>query len=461
MNWLYHKSPIFIQNFLISLYGYYWKKRRFGKEFKEDLAKWKERETYSEKDWLLYQTNELRKLLVHSFDTVPYYHRVYKEHGFKREDFLNFELEDLKSLPYLEKEDLRKYGKTELLSKKRNKGRFYASSGSTGTPVNIYISKEFHRKWNAAYEVRVRNWAGVNYKMARGMIGGRKILKNDKSKGPFYRFNSAEKQTYFSAYHISEKNVSEYLKAFEENKIEYLVGYAMSNYFLADFIEKSGLKAPKLKAVITSSEKLTPEMRATFKRVYGCKTFDSYSGVESCGLISEDDVGNFLFSPDTGIIEVLNKNLKEVSDGDLGEVVSTGLLNFDQPLIRYRIGDSARKSKDQIVRSNIAMPVFDEIMGRVEDVIITSDGKKMVRFHSIFIDIVGLVFGQIVQKSMNDFALNLVVGKNYDKTISERILKKRMNTQLGEITIKINYLDEAPKNNNGKFRAVISEVVNE
>lgn len=40
----YHSSPIYIQNFLISLYGYYWKNRRFGKGFKEELIAWKARE---------------------------------------------------------------------------------------------------------------------------------------------------------------------------------------------------------------------------------------------------------------------------------------------------------------------------------------------------------------------------------------------------------------------------------
>ncbi len=40
MNTLYHKSPIFLQNFFISLYGYYWKNRRFGSGFKEELKHW-------------------------------------------------------------------------------------------------------------------------------------------------------------------------------------------------------------------------------------------------------------------------------------------------------------------------------------------------------------------------------------------------------------------------------------
>jgi hypothetical protein len=47
-----------------------------------------------------------------------------------------------------------------------------------------------------------------------------------------------------------------------------MTGYAMSNYFLARFFQEQKLDAPKLKAVITSSEKLTVEMRGTFQSVY-------------------------------------------------------------------------------------------------------------------------------------------------------------------------------------------------
>ena len=86
-----------------------------------------------------------------------------------------------------------------------------------------------------------------------------------------------------------------------------MTGYAMSNYLLAVEFEKAGIKPPQMRAVITSSESLTPEMRRTLERVYCCKVFDSYSGVEACGLISEYSDGKLYSSPDVGIIEVLNK----------------------------------------------------------------------------------------------------------------------------------------------------------
>lgn len=457
---IYNLLPYQIQNLGISIYGYYWKNRRLGKLFKKEITNFKLRENYTNQQWEDYQEKELRKLLVHAFKNVPFYKEKYAKAGFCLNDFKNFKLSDMHKLPFLEKEELRKYGTTLLLSKKKEKGKFYFSSGSTGTPVSIYFSKKTHQKWFAAYESRVLNWAGVSLKNARGMIGGRKIIYQQNVKPPYYRYNKAERQTYFSAYHINENSVYNYVKGIVNKKVEFMVGYAMSNYFLAKLIVDKNISVPKLKAVVTSSEKLTEEMRTTFKKAYNCKTYDSYSGMEACGLISENDFGDFLFSPDTGVLELINENGKEVANGEEGEVVLTGLLNFDQPLIRYRIGDRATKKKNQQTKSGLQMPSILEINGRVEDVIMGKDGKQIVRFHSLFLNITGLIVAQIIQETFYTFVMNLVVDINYSKK-SELLILQRLNNILGENnTIDFNYLQEIPKNKNGKFRAVINNIKN-
>ncbi len=44
-----------------------------------------------------------------------------------------------------------------------------------------------------------------------------------------------------------------------------------------------------------------------------------------------------------------------------GEIYSTGFLNYDQPLIRYRIGDRVKLAFDQITMCGRSMMVIDEI----------------------------------------------------------------------------------------------------
>lgn len=451
---IYANIPIVFQNAMITVYGYYWKNRRLGKVFKDNLKKFKLRESFTDIQWLEYQTLELRKLLIHAFKTVPFYSEKYKEAGFSLIDFEKFQLADLTRLPYLEKEDLRKFGKTTLLSTNKKKGVFYSSSGSTGTPISVYFSKEVHQIWNAAYETRVRNWAGVDYMMNRGMIGGRRVLPSAIGKAPYYRYNAAEKQTYFSAYHISAKTVPNYVEGLKRNGVEYLVGYAMSIYILADFILNLKIECPKLVAVLTSSEKLTSQMRTTIEKAFGCKVFDAYSGVEACGLISENSKNELLYSPDTGIMEIVDTSGQQVNPGESGEIIATGLLNFDQPLIRYRIGDRVKVSKDQSTHEFLKM---DEIEGRVEDVIINVDGKRMVRFHDLFTEIPNLKAAQIIQKKIDLIHINLIPDTGFDKS-NERVIIKKLQSQLGNVNVEIEYLKSIPKEKNGKFKAVISNL---
>ncbi len=448
---LYNKLPVPLQNFTISLYGVYWKRHRYGIYFHRALREFKEREQFNKEQWRDFQEKHLRKLLIHAYENVPFYHEKYSKHGLSYNDLKFLKLNEINKLPFLEKDELRKFGTNSLLSRKRDKGIFLSSSGSTGTPVKIYYSRKFHQTWNAAYEARVRNWAGVNMYMRRAMIGGRRILPEAEARPPFYRFNYVEKQLYLSAYHLSEKTAKNYVDGIRKHHIEYLVGYAMSIYFLAEFVNELQLKAPKLKAVLTSSEKLTDRMRNTISKAFQCPVFDAYSGVEACGLISENSAGKLLFSPDTGIMEVLDEYQMPSLEG---EVVFTGLINYDQPLIRYRIGDRVRLSNEQRTEP---MPVVEEIEGRIEDVIVGKDGRKMVRFHSLFYDLEGIVASQIVQYSPEEFEIRIIKDNLY-KFENEKIISRRMFSQLGQVKIRYTYPGELEKTNSGKIKAVISKM---
>lgn len=454
---LYNKAPVFLQNIVVSAYGWTWRRRRFGGVFSKELKEFKDREQFTSQQWIDYTTIQLRNVLIHAFETVSFYRESFSKTGLALSELQNFDLENISRLPFLEKSDLRKFGKTTLLSSKQEKGgEFFASSGSTGTPTQILFSHAMHQRWSAGFEARIRHWAGVDRSVARGMIGGRRVVPDGHSKPPYYRYNYAEKQTYFSAYHISKKTVADYLEGIKRHKVTYMTGYAMSNYFLARFLEETGAKVLPLKAVITSSEKLTPEMRATFERVYECKTYDSWSGVEACGLVSECEHGSLHISPDLGIIEILDTNGHPVKPGEVGEVVCTGLINFDQPLIRYRIGDMMRLSGTACACGR-SMPVIEEILGRVEDTVIGKDGREMVRFHGIFVGLPNVIEGQIIQWDELNVEVKIVTNGKWSEEEAKAV-RQRMISQLGDVTVAVNVVDELPRSTNGKFQAVISHV---
>lgn len=442
---------------MISAYGYKWRKRRMGGIFSKEYHAAKERENFSKEQWEKYQNEQLQKVLIYAFEHVPFYRKAFTKNGLNENVLKKITTETLQQLPVLSKEQLRNFGTSTLLSnKKESNGDFFSSSGSTGTPTKILFSETMHQKWYAIFEARVRNWAGVSSFIPRGMIGGRRILPSSKNNPPFYRYNLFEKQVYFSAYHINKKNAENYLHGIRKYDLQYMTGYAMSNFFLARFFKELNLEAPKLKAVITSSEKLTDEMRDLFKEVYHCKTFDGWSGVEACGLISECEHGSLHISPDAGFVEILDDNLQPVLAGVAATVYCTGFLNYDQPLIRYNIGDQIILSKKKCLCKR-EMPVVQEILGRVEDVIFGKDGREMVRFHSVFNGLKSVKTAQVIQENIETMIIKILPDKKLDLN-EERLIRERIFSQLGNINIIIEQVEQIPLNNNGKFQAVISKM---
>jgi len=452
---IYALSPTWVQNIGISFYGWIWNHRRFSGNFQKFVLEYQSRETFTEEDWLNYQSSKLRKVLGYAYLNVPYYRNLFINIGLQ--NFQQFSLGDLQNIPSLEKETIRQ-GPQAFISQAKNIPKLfpYHTSGTTGTPIDILFSKDMHRNWSAAYDVRVRGWAGVNHKMSRAMIGGRMVVPKANSNPPFWRYNRVERQLYMSAFHISPQNASHYVKALNHYQPDYLVGYASSHFFLARFILEQGLKVIKPKAILTSSEKLTAEMREVIEQAYNCEVFDAYSGVEACCLVSECKHHNLHISPDVGIIEIMDEDGNPMSHGQPGEIVATGLLNFEQPLIRYRTGDMAILS-DEKCACGRHMPILKELVGRLEDTVIGLDGRETVRFHGIFIDLPNVVEGQVIQETLTDFVVRLVVKPGFGEN-EKQLIRNRFQSRLGTINLQYEIVDRIERTHAGKFKAVMSKV---
>jgi phenylacetate-CoA ligase len=103
------------------------------------------------------------------------------------------------------------------------------------------------------------------------------------------------------------------------------------------------------------------------------------------------------------------------------------------------------------------MVVVDEILGRVEDTVIGADGREMVRFHGIFINIPWIVEAQVIQHEMTRFEIRLVTSCDPVNEDLE-LIRRRMQSQLGDIQLEINRVQQIERSPNGKFKAVISHV---
>lgn len=454
---IYSSSPIWFQTIGLNIYGYFWKRRRFGGVFNEVLRQLKNREDWNLDDWNNYQNLYLKRILIHSYNTVSYYKNIFKKNKISEKHLEKFTIQDLPFLPILEKDSIRQ-AVNEFISKEYNRNKLYCynTSGTTGTPISVFFDSKTHQIWSAFYEARVRNWASVNYKMRRAMIGGRLVVPKANSKPPYWRKNFVEEQLYMSAFHISPNSTILYANALNKFKPHYLVGYASSWYFLSRFILEQNIEILPVKAVLTSSEKLSSEMRETIEKAFKTKVYDAYSGVEACCLASECQFHNLHISPDTGIIEILNENGEPAKEGEMGEIVATGLINFVQPLIRYKTGDYAIFS-NKTCPCGRRMPIISELVGRLEDTVVGLDGREMVRFHGLYVGIPSVIEGQVIQETISKITVRIVPDITFADKDSEEI-KKRVKERLGPVEVTIQKVNSIERTERGKFRAVISYV---
>ncbi len=445
----YAALPVWAQHCAISVYGYYWKQLRFGSGFSQFVEAYQIREKFSREEWKIWQKKQLQDLLKTASENVPFYQKNWTQA--QKEAARQGTLE---KLPLLDKECIRilpdDFVRADLKPKKE---LVFYTSGSTGTPIKSIWTVPELRDSLALREVRSANWAGVSFKMPRATFSGRLVEPDPNSKGPFYRWNVSEKQVYFSAFHLKPDTAQAYVRALEKHKIEWGTGYAQSFYLLAKYILMQKISKPTLKAIVTTSEKLTPEMRAVMEEAYQCRVYEEYSTVENALFVSECEKGSLHVSPDVGVIEILRPDGEPCESDEIGEVVTTCLMHGYQLLIRYRLGDMAAWSKDDCPCGR-HMPVLKEVMGRLEDVVTGPDGRQLVRFHGIFIDLPHVIEGQVIQDELDKFQLKLVVtdGFGYDE---EKKITNRFQERLGNIQLKIEKVEKIERTERGKFKAVI------
>jgi phenylacetate-CoA ligase len=448
---LYARLPLWAQHATVSAYGEYWKWLRFGAGYHDYVRGYAARERWSEAEGRAWQEQQLGALLRLAAAKIPYYRRVWR--GAELAAAVAGRLEDL---PLLEKEPVRAEPTAFLDPTVRVWPRLvFQTSGSTGTPIATHWTKAELRASLAVREARSAGWAGVSFALPRATFSGRMIEPDPLSKGPFYRWNRAERQVYFSAFHLRPETAAAYVAALHKHGIRWLTGYAMSYYLLAQFMLAQKLTAPPLAAVITTSEKLTPEMRGVMERAYGCRIYEEYSTVENCLFASECEQGRLHLSPDIAVVEILRPDGTPCAPGEVGEVVATCLLRRYQVFIRYRLGDLAVWD-DEPCPCGRWLPVLREVVGRLEDVVVGPDGRQMVRFHGIFVDQPNVREGQIIQETLDRLRVKVVPVNGFGPRDQAEI-SRRVQQRLGpQVNVVVETVAEIPRSKAGKFRAVVS-----
>jgi phenylacetate-CoA ligase len=453
---LYGRLPVWAQHASVSAFGGYWRWLRFGPGYLDLLNGYLEREKYSSNDWQAWSQHQIAELLKLAVTQVPYYRNIWDERQ-KQAAWVG----ELQELPLLEKDPVRANPRA-LIREDLQPGRDYTfyTSGSTGSPIASIWTRSEVRASMAIREARSTRWAGTSFSRPRATFSGRMVEPDPLSRGPYYRFNLAERQVYLSPFHLRPDTARHYVSALEKHQVEWLTGYAVSYYLLGKMILDQKLSLKPLKAVITTSEKVTPEMRQVMEEAYSCRVYEEYSTVENVLFASECDFGRLHVSPDAGFVEILHPDRTPCPPGEVGEVVTTCLMRNYQIFIRYRLGDLAAWDSESCPCGR-AMPVIKEVVGRIEDVVIGPDGRQLVRFHGVFINQPHVREGQIIQEAPDHIRVKVVPCNGFGAADVEDIIH-RVQQRLGEnVRVDVQPVQDIPRTKAGKFQAVISNVATE
>jgi phenylacetate-CoA ligase len=448
---LYAGLPVWAQHGAVSAYGAYWHWLRFGPGFARAARGYAERDRYTEEQWRAWQQARLRELLPAVARAVPHYRARWS-----RAEHAAAAAGRLHELPLLEKDAVRADARAFLREDVRpGRTMVFHTSGTTGTPVATVWTVAELRDSLAQREVRSARWAGVSFTLPRATFSGRMVEPRPESTGPYYRFNLAERQVYLSPFHLRPGTAWLYVEALRKHGVQWLTGYAVTYYLLAELMLEQGLRVPGLRAVITTSEKVTPEMRRVMERAYGCRVYEEYSTVENALFVSECPEGRLHSSPDVAVVEILRPDGTACDPGEVGEVVTTSLSRTYQPMVRFRLGDLAAWEPEPCPCGR-EMPVLREVVGRIEDVVVRPDGRRLVRFHGIFVDQPHVREGQIVQESLSRIRVNIVATGGYGEADTADIAR-RIRQRLGDdVEVEVERVAEIPRTRAGKFKAVVS-----
>lgn len=452
---IYSKLPIFLQNMAISAYGYKLNKVQRGGDYNFYLKKLIENISLNKDEIYSLQLKRLREQVSLCERWVPFYKELFEKESLSSDKVKT--LDDLRKFPLLEKGSLR-LNATDFINQqyKLNGLLNINTSGSTGTPLKVYYSPS-SRQMNYAFYDRFLFMANIKYSGRRATFGGRLVVSQHQEKAPFWRFSKSQKNMIFSTYHMQNKNLLSYVDQLKLYSPDYIEAYPSAISILARYIIDNNIDARNITSVIvTSAETLMSDQRALIEEAFGVPVVDQYGSSEMSAFIGQCREGRYHAHSDYGIIEYLRSDGTIAKPGEEAEIVCTGFINQVMPLLRYRIGDSCVFS-DEPCGCGLHFPVIEKILGRVDDAIVTPDGRRISRFGAV---VYGLPVCEVqyVQRRIDELTVKIVKSSGYcDDT--ERNILKRLKSRFGnQINIDFVYVDMLERSAGGKLKSVISRV---
>lgn len=435
-----------------------------GSRIIQNLNEIKRLERFSPERLRDFQSEKLKKIILHAAEKVPYYRKVFFQTGLVENQSVR--LEAFKNVPVLTKQILKDQFDS-LKSKDADSRKAFrnTSGGSTGSPV-AFLQDPYYYDWNVANKIYYKSF--VRHEMGERELrlwGAERDIFGHKEK-PLVRLkNWFYNRRELNSFRMDETHMAAYADEWNRYKPGWVEGYAQSLFEFAQYVKHKNINVYSPKGIVTTAGTLYEDMKNMIEDVFRCKTYNRYGSREvgdvACNCSEQKGLHLSLWNH---YIEILDEKMNHVSYPASGKIYVTTLNNFSMPLIRYEIGDIAVPAKDPECPCGRGTALIEKVEGREMCMFKTRDGKLIPG--EFFIHFIGVVFNKGFMKKFQ------VIQKDYERILIKVMLddekeflceKPKIETSICEVMnaecrIDWEYVDDILTPPSGKYMYTICEI---
>jgi phenylacetate-CoA ligase len=240
----------------------------------------------------------------------------------------------------------------------------------------------------------------------------------------------------------------------------FVIGYASALHLFAKFLIERPYLRIRPHAVKSTAEVLTDNERPVIEKAFQCPIYNFYGSREVNNLAAECPAHMGLhINALTRFIEIVDEMGQPTEPGAPGRILVTDLVNYAMPFIRYEIEDLGCWGETPC-RCGRSFPLLGKVLGRKSDFIVTPAGKLIHGefFTHLFYDMPPVTAFQLIQESLNDIRLHVVLQPGAEASILEP-LRARLRTALGDgVRFRIDRVNQIERLPSGKHRFTVSKV---
>lgn len=440
-----------------ALYPLYEERLR-GRQTLKLMAEVAARDDWSAQQLADYQLSQLKRLLRHAHDQVPWYREQISRAGLVPEDMTS--VAQLSVLPVLTKQTVRDNYDALIAANYRGKTFAKVTGGSTGEPFRFEITREDYERrmavmWRGYARAGARMGRRTLYLWGADILPGKSLpaLKN-------HLYHAFFQRRMLNSFNLTEENQADYVRQIRQWQPEVMVAYVSPLYQLARYMLARNVRVRGVSAILTGAEPLHDYQREAIEAAFAAPVYNTYGCREVMLLASEcPGVDGLLMNTDQFVLESVDADGQALA-GTPGDLLITDLQAYGMPLIRYQNGDMVTLADAQTRASGHPWPLMQAVAGRQLDMIRTVDGRLLPGefFPHLLKDIPGVVRFQVRQTALDQLIISLVTDDTHDAA-ARALLLSVLRDNLGErMGVTFQDVDEIPLTRGGKHRVTISEL---